>query len=426
MRKRRLSRPVVVALSVLSAAAIVGGPAPIEARVSDFWCGTTGIREDGLAGQHAALEEQDTCPLRGSCDDPAVRDSTHVASISLRVLAHVIRSSDRSCDLSPGLVRETIDRLNAAFLVNQTGFQFDLVAIRTHEDDALAWLPECDSLGGCTEAGRVIQLTRGIYAEASEAQCNIFFSCQGDNRWGVVRAGAGTFPWSSAALSPGGGIWMNSLEVGPRPHLAPHEMGHNLGLWHTHRGVSEVSGCTDPCAEPVVGPERDGRGDFASDTPATPDNRLCEGPPGSDCRGDPWGPGQPENYMGYGPYSCVGLFTPQQVLRMQCWAQRVLRGWFSVPAAQPPGIPLRIIPNPASHYVDLAFVLPAEASAKVELFDLLGRRVTILLDQQLSAGSHRVRWTGWRMDGVRAQPGIYVTRVLAGDRVGRDLFVWRR
>lgn len=28
-------------------------------------------------------------------------------------------------------------------------------------------------------------------------------------------------------------------------------MGHNLGLWHTFHGVSEVRGCTDPCREVV-------------------------------------------------------------------------------------------------------------------------------------------------------------------------------
>ena len=56
-----------------------------------------------------------------------------------------------------------------------------------------------------------------------------------------------------------------------------HEIGHVLGLWHVHHGISEMD-CNDPCLETHASPEL---GDLCSDTEPTPDNNECHDPDGT-------------------------------------------------------------------------------------------------------------------------------------------------
>jgi len=56
-----------------------------------------------------------------------------------------------------------------------------------------------------------------------------------------------------------------------------HEIGHVLGLWHVHHGISEMD-CNDPCLETHASTEL---GDLCSDTEPTPDNNECHDPDGT-------------------------------------------------------------------------------------------------------------------------------------------------
>ena len=62
----------------------------------------------------------------------------------------------------------------------------------------------------------------------------------------------------------------------------------------------------------------------------------------------------------------------------------------------------------------MSFTLPAPGRTRVEVFDLLGRRVATLHDARLPAGLHRVPWDGRRDDATRIAAGVYVVRVTAG------------
>jgi len=53
-----------------------------------------------------------------------------------------------------------------------------------------------------------------------------------------------------------------------------HELGHVLGLWHVHVGVSEMD-CDDPCRENEASMSV---GDLCSDTAPTPANHECRDP----------------------------------------------------------------------------------------------------------------------------------------------------
>jgi hypothetical protein len=345
-----------------------------------------------------------------------------VVARTLRVIAHVLRSPDGSCAISESAVRTVFDGLNRAFADNGAGFAFELTAIRVHADP-LAVLPACDS-PACQNVFDAILLSRALYSEQPEVQCNVVFSClSSSSSRGLL--GVANVPWSGQAVLAGGGIWLNASAIASQPDVLPHEMGHVLGLEHTHHGVSEVS-CADPCAEAARDPEADRRGDFASDTPATPTNYTCSEPSGRDCAGNTWAPTQPENLMGYGPSSCSRLFTPQQIRRMHCWSRDVLARWF-VEASSAPDHPLavRAIPNPASAGADIAFTLPVAGRARIEVFDLFGRRIARLPDADFGAGSHHVRWNGATDAGGPPRPALYVVRVSSGANRGHVTLAWR-
>ena len=58
-------------------------------------------------------------------------------------------------------------------------------------------------------------------------------------------------------------------------------------------------------------------------------------------------------------------------------------------------------PNPAHNVATLAFDLPKSAPVRLALYDVRGRCVRILLNEETAAGSHMVRWDGRDQAGRR-------------------------
>jgi hypothetical protein len=72
--------------------------------------------------------------------------------------------------------------------------------------------------------------------------------------------------------------------------------------------------------------------------------------------------------------------------------------------------PLR--PNPSAGTAIIPFALPAAARVRIEILDLAGRRVALVLDGLLDAGRHEARWSA----GPGVRPGVYRCRLSAGSR----------
>lgn len=102
-------------------------------------------------------------------------------------------------------------------------------------------------------------------------------------------------------------------------------------------------------------------------------------------------------------------------LAQQIWIARVAS---TAPVPEPEqvesGVALRAWPNPFNPAVTIVCDLGAAGPARLGVFDARGRRVALLLDRDLSAGSTEVSWQG-RDDSGRSLPsGVYFARLQAG------------
>jgi galactose oxidase-like protein/glyoxal oxidase-like protein len=72
-------------------------------------------------------------------------------------------------------------------------------------------------------------------------------------------------------------------------------------------------------------------------------------------------------------------------------------------------------PNPFLGTTVIPFDLPKASAMKLEIFDLLGRRVATVVDGTYPAGSHTVEWDLRDGTGSRVRPGVYIYRMVSGD-----------
>ena len=79
-------------------------------------------------------------------------------------------------------------------------------------------------------------------------------------------------------------------------------------------------------------------------------------------------------------------------------------------------------PNPFERSTSIAFDLPEPGRVKLTVYDVAGREVRLLVDEEEPAGRHQVEWTGEGNDGARAKPGIFFYRIVIESRNGGGTF----
>jgi len=71
-------------------------------------------------------------------------------------------------------------------------------------------------------------------------------------------------------------------------------------------------------------------------------------------------------------------------------------------------------PNPFNPSTTIEFILPDAGAARLEIYDIIGRRVTTLLAGERPAGVHSLVWNGRDANGLRVTSGVYIARLGAG------------
>jgi hypothetical protein len=82
--------------------------------------------------------------------------------------------------------------------------------------------------------------------------------------------------------------------------------------------------------------------------------------------------------------------------------------------AAEPGLALRLFPaapNPFRESTRVRFQLPARDRVRLDVFDVQGRRVRVLIDASMEAGAHQIGWDGRDDRGHDLASGLYFYRL---------------
>lgn len=69
-------------------------------------------------------------------------------------------------------------------------------------------------------------------------------------------------------------------------------------------------------------------------------------------------------------------------------------------------------PNPFNPTTTIKFDLPMATEVYLVVYDLLGREVVSLVNEQMKPGYHQIVWKGETADGWEAPSGIYIARLV--------------
>ena len=69
-------------------------------------------------------------------------------------------------------------------------------------------------------------------------------------------------------------------------------------------------------------------------------------------------------------------------------------------------------PNPFNPVTTIRYEIPRSAAVKIEVYNIVGQKVAILVDEQKEPGYHNVQW-----DASQLASGIYLYRIVAADFV---------
>jgi hypothetical protein len=163
-----------------------------------------------------------------------------------------------------------------------------------------------------------------------------------------------------------------------------HEIGHVLSLAHTFGSLTEL---TD---ELVNGSNCYESGDFICDTPADHfilnKENSCESIAGRvDANGESFDP-LDNNFMAYQTCEENLEFTEVQMKSMYYYAKFNLSNYSCPDAISNFHTKLEIYPNPTRDYTTLSFFTPQKSSFKVEIYNLMGKKIKTYISQLSEIG----------------------------------------
>ncbi len=71
-------------------------------------------------------------------------------------------------------------------------------------------------------------------------------------------------------------------------------------------------------------------------------------------------------------------------------------------------------PNPFNPETTIQFELPQSSPVKLEIFNILGQKICMLINEMMPAGYHQIAWKGENWRGERVSHGVYFYQIEAG------------
>ncbi|HZE88012.1 MAG TPA: M43 family zinc metalloprotease [Verrucomicrobiae bacterium] len=341
MDARSFKRGATIAAAAILAAGLAGREGAIAQEDEPVSCGThQRWVASGSPSSELALDSLG-CQKNGSCDNAGTRDQ-HIPSSSAPVTTVTLQinvfcnDAGTSCRATQTLVNNALTFLNIDFAdLNHQGVDSRIRFIsfvRFINDSRFMTLtnfnfPDPDDF-----------LMKDLYARSPKTLLNVYVTDMSPSVTGL--RGLSTYPWDPLALQPRGGIVVDFREFGLGRAILTHEIGHALGLFHTHRGGTTAEGESqcNPCWEnqhQLTSLAADQVGDFCRDTFATDPTFCATSGLINPCNlnGGAWTSlgFDFENFMGFGALNgpCRDHFTSQQLGRMHCWMRDRTPGWIS-------------------------------------------------------------------------------------------------
>jgi len=145
----------------------------------------------------------------------------------------------------------------------------------------------------------------------------------------------------------------------------------------------------------------------------------------------------PANWHGYlalsadagvadGTQSCAGLWIPCDTTSATISVCATACAWTTAVA---PDVSLRrggllsASPNPSAGRMQIQFACPQPGPVRLEVFDLAGHRVAVLLDHEMSSGTHELDWSPRSAPSGGLKPGAYFLRLNSAGREDSRMFV---
>ncbi|MBN2543683.1 T9SS type A sorting domain-containing protein [bacterium] len=72
-------------------------------------------------------------------------------------------------------------------------------------------------------------------------------------------------------------------------------------------------------------------------------------------------------------------------------------------------------PNPFNSSITISYSLPKAEHVKLAVYDILGNKVRIIVDEEQEMGYFNIMWDGFNETGEQCSSGIYFIKVVAGD-----------
>jgi len=119
------------------------------------------------------------------------------------------------------------------------------------------------------------------------------------------------------------------------------------------------------------------------------------------------------------PSDSVSVLTNVAVNRVIDVTESIITGV----AERTEALPLKFVlaqnhPNPFNPSTTIKYELPQPAGVKLEIFDMMGRRVRTLVNQRQSAGQYTMTWDGRNEQGETIASGVYLYQLRAVSSTG--------